>query len=449
MYRGLNAFDSDDFPRKEMTMKEIFAPLEILLGEVARWNDVHLDFTDLPHDTKFPNYPVSVLTMLESFSVRTFQPHPRHTTSLVPNYMKWISSIAESSPSLQKFATYGGGSISHLSGYNSTHSVPWGRLTSLTLERVSEKLALYILQSSSSLVECTFSDMGHYIDWNYDLHHAEPQLRDDIMVNGLEKLSVTAQHDLDVFWTHLIVPNLQELDIYMLPSSRQWHQGEDLVQCLTRSGSVLDAGPVPIPGLATGVPSNTFTRGPPISRLVLRNCNMRSRLGACAMLLSESLREVAVIDQAIVDDTIIKLLTLPDMAEAAPEDDGGDGDGAKTSQMLCPRLEQLTLIRCISASDGLTSQMVRSRWLPSTTNVADAEDEEDNELANAPRKLKFVRIEFSNPQHGEDVYQLEEMYDEGLKGRVGMKRNVELIKRKVVNPIPANVPVLQRPPLWG
>lgn len=467
-YRGRNAFDREVFPRTRKSMKNIFMPLETLSGYMARWENVYLDLSDLPHDTKLPDYPVSAEMILETLSVRTFEPHRRHSASLIPSYMRWISSLAESSPKLEKFSSYGRGSISHLSGYNSTHSVPWSRLTSLTLEHVSERLALYILQSSSSLVECTLSDVGHYVDWIQNQHLVEPQIRDDIVIHRLERLDITAQQDLDIFWTHIIVPNLRELDIYMLPSSRQWHQGEDLVQCLVRSGSVPDTD-LSGPGLAAST-ATTNMRGPPITRLMLRNCNMRARLGPCARLLSETLREFSVIDQAMVDDAIVELLTLPEMDKTADIKGESDGDEVKPSA-LCPRLEQLTLVRCIAASDGLTSRMVKSRWLPEpeahpTVNVAWGKGKDDETAV--PRKLKFVRIEFSSPKHAEDFHQLEEMYAEGLKGRVEMKKeyvsftsnnlprransihlSVKLAKQQVVRPVPAHVPVLQPPPLWG
>ncbi|KAF9067988.1 hypothetical protein BDP27DRAFT_1328098, partial [Rhodocollybia butyracea] len=216
----------------------------------------------------------------------------------------------------------------------------------------------------------------------------------------------------------------------MLPGSRQWHQGDDLVQFFRRSGLILDAEPA---GLAISAQAlMSVTRGPPISHISLRNCNIPSRsLGSCVKLLSESLRELIVIDKATIDNELVKLLTLPDLV------DNGQHIEATNEQesMLCPKLEHLTLVNCINATDGLTSQMIKSRLIRNCENL---------------QQLKSVRIEFSQSAYAEDFYQLEKMLKEGLNGGVSMKKGVTLARRKThfERLAPANVPVLQPPPLW-
>ncbi|KAJ4493295.1 hypothetical protein C8R41DRAFT_919513 [Lentinula lateritia] len=456
MYQGRNAFFDDDLLSKET----LFAPLEALLVHLARWQNVYLDISNVPNDAIFIPCPPSEPMILKTLAIRTFEFHPRHTTSLIPVFMDWIASLAECSPSLDSFISYGRGYITHLSGFNSFCSVPWSRLTTLTLEHVSETLALFILQRSFSLVSCNFAGLGHYLDWIPDNQHAGPQLRDEIFLPKLTVLTIITENDIDRFWGHLIVPNLQELEVHMLPSARQWHQGEDLVQFFRRSGSVFAAGSDTMPATTSTLIQGplTSTRGPPISRLVLRNCNMRSRLGVCVKLLSDSLRDLSVTDKAMVDDAIMKLLTFPDrLTENTAALPGQDTDNQNTdlgneNVFLCPRLEQLTLRRCIAAADGKTSRMVKSRWTLPSPGFSDGRidgdvDKEGDELA---RKLRCVHIEFSNPEHAEDFDVLKEMYSTGLGGDVVVKKGVKLAKRKTTaeNPPPVNVPVLQPPPLW-
>ncbi|KAJ3731626.1 hypothetical protein DFJ43DRAFT_373612 [Lentinula guzmanii] len=395
MYQGQNTLVEGN----GSTMSKLFAPLETLLIHLSRWRNVYLDFSDLPPNASFLPYSPSEAMILEKFAIRTFEFNPRYTTPLIPTFMDWISSVAECSPALHDFNSFGKGHISRLSGFNSLHSVPWNRLTTLTLERVSEILALFILQRSSSLVSCFFSGLGHYSDWIPDSQHAGPQLRDEIFLPKLTVLSVTAENDIDRFWGHLIVPNLQELEVWMLPSARQWHQGEELVQFLRRSGSVIathsDIPHVAMSSLMQG--PLVSRRGPSISRLVLRNCNMRSRLGAVARLLSDSLRDLKVIDKAMVDDSIMKLLTYPerhgDKTALNPKLNASNQTDLEAERIfLCPHLEQLTLRRCIAVSDGATSRMVKSRWLPPSLNSSrdgvDVEKENDELALNLKCDLK-------------------------------------------------------------
>ncbi|KAJ4475552.1 hypothetical protein J3R30DRAFT_566041 [Lentinula aciculospora] len=445
MYQGQNTFLEGD----HSSTKKLFTPLEALMLHLSRWKNVYLDFSDLPHNTIFQPWSRPEPTILETFAIRTFEFHPRHTTLLVHTFMDWVSSLAESSPTLDRFTSYGGGYISRLSGFNSFHAVPWSRLTTLTLEHVSEILALFILQRSFSLVSCEFSGLAHYPDWIPDDQQAGPQLRDEIFLPKLMVLSVTAENDIDGFWGHLIVPNLQELEVYMLPSTRQWHQGEDLVQFLRRSGSVFTAGSDTMPTTASALVQGplTITRGPPISRLVLRNCNMRSRLSACAKLLSDSLKDLSVIDKAMLDDAIMNQLTFPDRTtDSFAESEEG-------YVFVCPHLEQLILRRCIAAADGITSRMIKSRWdIPNSNSYhGRVKVDMDRESDAHTRKLKSVCLEFSDPKHAEDVFVLNDMYSAGLEGGVIMKKGIKLAKRKTLlgNIAPSNVPMLQPPPLWG
>ncbi|KAF9065678.1 hypothetical protein BDP27DRAFT_1424549 [Rhodocollybia butyracea] len=408
IYRGRNSFDGGD--NRSTVIEKMFAPLELLSEHLVRWRDVYVDLSDLPHNTRFrPSSLLEEELMLETFAVRTFKPHPRHNThSLIPNYMNWISKLAESSPNLYKFDAYGDGPITRLFGINTPDSVPWIRLTILTLEHVSETLALHILQSSARLLECTFADLGRYIDWIANL--PLPQLRDNIVVPRLTTLRITAEGDIDSFWDRLIIPSLQELKVYMLPGSRQWHQGDALVQFFQRSGLILDAE---LAGLAISAQAlMSVTRGPPISRISLRNCNIPSRsLGSRVKLLSESLRELIVIDKATIDNELVKLLTLPDLVDNGQHIEATD----EQESILCPKLEYLTLVNCINATDGLTSQMIKSRLMHNCETL---------------RQLKSVLIGFSQSGHAEDFYQLEKMLKEGLNGGVSIKKGVTLARRK-------------------
>ncbi|KAJ3757775.1 hypothetical protein EV360DRAFT_83680 [Lentinula raphanica] len=449
MYQGTNANLEED----HYTMSKLFRPLETLLVHLSRWRNVYLDFSDLPPNAQFAPYVPSENLMLEKFAMRTFKFHPRFASyELISTYMDWISSLAEYSPALRDFASYGTGHISRLSGFNSFYSVPWKSLTTLKLEHVSETLALYILQRSSSLISCDLTGLAHYPDWIPDLQHAAPQLREEIVLPKLRALSVTAEQDIDRFWGHLILPNLEELEIWMLSSARQWHQGEELVQFLRRSGSVavVDSDMVtPTSFLTHG--SLTSTRGPPISRLVLRNCNMRSRLASVARLLSDSLRDLRVIDTALLDDAFMELLTFPEriieQIVAPTAQSNVEQSMERKETALCPRLEQLTLRRCITASDGRTSQMIQSRVL---LPVADSSHGGDDESESGVCKLRSVRLEFSNPDHAEDVDLLREMYKAGLDGEVVMQKGVSLSYKKVKSgKMSAHVPVLDKPSSWA
>ncbi|KIK64322.1 hypothetical protein GYMLUDRAFT_240883 [Collybiopsis luxurians FD-317 M1] len=468
MYRGLNFFDEEKgFPRNPETMNSVFTPLKILLEHLGRWRNVYFDLSNLPYNMDFsPSssfQPNSLI--LHNFSVRTFEPHSIRfrTAPLIPTYMDWISELAQNSPGLRKFASYGGGLISHFSGVNSSYSIPWNHLTTLTLERVSETLALFILQSSSSLIKCTFGGLGHYVDWFPSFNNNNiitgPQLRDEIIARKLTGLSITAGNDIDRFWTTLTAPNLRELEIYMLLDARQWHQGDELLQFLTRSGTVLDSAGL---GLGPAVPIST-ARGPPISRLVLRNVKIHTRLGACVKLLTDTLEELAVIDKTTVDDSFMDLLTFPTGVDPAASSPGSGMESTEEEKsFLCPRLQTLTLQRCISCLDGRTSQMIRSRWYSPALSATSGLDEdgdanmcegvkdlehrsEEGDIGNdssteayhiprryygnatsyeppKPRKLKSVWIEFLNSNHAEDVFLLEEMMREGLGGEVKLKK---------------------------
>ncbi|KAJ3761504.1 hypothetical protein EV360DRAFT_80160 [Lentinula raphanica] len=226
-------------------MSKHFRPLETLLVHLSCWRNVYLDFSDLPPNAQFAPYVPSENLLLEKFAMRTFKFHPRFASyELISTYMDWISSLAEYSSALRDFSSYGTGHISRLSGFNSFYS------------------------RSSSLISCDLTGLAHYPDWISDFQHAAPHLREDTVLPKLRTLSVTAEQDIDRFWGHLILLNLEKLEIWMLSSARQWHQGEELVQTLRRSGSVavVDSDIVtPTSFLTHG--SLTSTRGPPISRL--------------------------------------------------------------------------------------------------------------------------------------------------------------------------------------
>ncbi|ESK89208.1 hypothetical protein Moror_5193 [Moniliophthora roreri MCA 2997] len=382
--------------------------LSMLSKHLLRWEKVYFDLSQLPAFVEFPStFPFSEskvpVLKIQDLQLRSFDYHHRHNgRRLIPAVQQWISSLMGCAPSLDTFASYGPGRLDRL-------VVPWDQLTSLKLEAVTANRCLKILEVAPKLVSCHFGIKR--------VREPSFQLPLGITHRKLCRLSITADVDVGDFFEPLMIPGLQELEIAVTAKAdrEQWHQQAELLAFLARSYCPLEVLTLRRPSLTENVLFQCLSRVPSLKHLEITFNSQRSG--------------------ELVGDRLVEKMTVPGRPLGIEK---GTSD---PNELICPALESLILIRCISESleDGLLGRMIESRWnaarKPSAVLVA---------------KLAHLQIEFHSEDHWVDNERLQALHSRGLLGKTRASRDVTLRKPVgLVRDPPARVPVLPLPHAWG
>ncbi|KAK7455193.1 hypothetical protein VKT23_011066 [Stygiomarasmius scandens] len=392
--------------------RDLFRILRVMVEHLSQWESVYIDISDMPYDAPFPSYldhtlsQISTLTALKSLSVHTFQLHPRHTSDqhpLIPAYFNWLSTLALLAPSLQSYHRYGDSYKSEVL------SIPTQNLTTLYLERITEYNCLRVLKGSPRLVECHFARIHFGGEWNH--------LQVPVRASGLRKLILEPQEtNFDTFLPGLVCPNLEHLEI--LADLRSMRYRYNPLRCVH---SFLQQSSCP---LLTLILRPILLSGP--------------SLEDCLNLLSSTLTTFAASGLENVDSRRVRQTTWQPATSSYCLEDRVLERLTYTGEpgtILCPRLENIILHRCINAAEGKLGDMIESRWRtdPQVGHVA---------------RIKRVDIELFKSDCQADVDKLEGIFAEGLQGSVRLAPGVRLAAKDAVDETPSNVPILQRPSNW-
>jgi hypothetical protein len=237
----------------------------------------------------------------------------------------------------------------------------WANLQKLSLlVDMSVAHCFQLLEQCPNVVECGFSSlkMTSEVRETYCL----------ILLPRLRSLMVATDQNLKTFFDHLCMPALEELALESFSSSfagfPEWSQSAFL-DMLCRSSC-------------------------PLSRLQFYFMKLSSEnLIACLQATEGSLVELTIHSAfglpMYVNDIVLRLLTHRNDAEF---------------RCLCPKLEVLSLLSCITCLNGTLADMVESRWRV------------DSSTTFPITRLRMVELRDFRPR--EDVLRLKKLVKEGL-----------------------------------
>ncbi|THU84623.1 hypothetical protein K435DRAFT_870094 [Dendrothele bispora CBS 962.96] len=397
----------------------LFELLRALVEHLSRWESVYLDLSGIPHNVQFPSdrfdhvlNQIPSLPKLKNLEIRTFQTpgrrltrHPYNDRPFIPLYFGWLSTLALLAPSLERYSRYG-------DGYrNNLLTIPTHKLTNLYLEGMSEVDCLQLFQSSPSLVEVHFSKISS----------VGRRLQGTFRAPGLRKLILEPQKtNLHFLFSNLNSPKLTHLEILAdhLPDPRYRGSPIDTLHSFFQQSLC------------------------PLTTLVIRPILLTDKaLENCLTVVSSTLTTFIGSGLEKVDVKRIRQTTWqPENLTYCIGDSimerliySGEPDA-----ILCPRLENVTFHRCVSASEGKLGDFIESRWRT---------DSQTNHVA----RIQKVDVELFQSDCRVDVKKLEGMFKEGLQGGLRMAPGVQtpMKEDEICKELsPKNVPVLQPPSNW-
>lgn len=346
--------------------------LEPLIAEIFRWEVIDIDMRQLPFHLDLP----SISAPLEAHMLRHLEIRPNappdwwSVINQPPRSYPWLSILLDSAPLLSSFASHGQHEIIDW-------DIPWHQFTCVRLTGCAEIVCLDTLQKTPNVQHCVLSGLTNTFYGNV------PTFTPAIL-RDLQSLLIHSDVDLQVLFSNLILPDLQNLEIYVVSSQA--------------SG---------IPANSEGMEEPFLTllerSACPISALALHSVIISSRgLLRCLLILSNSLARLTMAGGPFnyspsrnntrgMTMDIIQALTYT---------------GAHN--FLCPHLEQLVL-KCVTSSpDGMFSDMIESRVVRARTSSITT--------------LHFVQVEFLAHEHEDDVRRLNELYAKGLAGSVSISQ---------------------------
>ncbi|KAK7030385.1 hypothetical protein VNI00_014129 [Paramarasmius palmivorus] len=376
--------------------------LSVLSKHLLRWEKVYLDLSQLPEFVEFPStLPLSEskvpVLRIQDLGLRSFDYHHRHNgLRLIPAIQQWISSLMGCAPSLHTFASYGPGRLDRL-------VVPWDKLTNLSLEAVTANRCLKIIELAPNLVSCHFGIK----------RVREPSFQLPLEINhaALKQLTITADMDVGDFFEPLSLPELSELEIVVTTKAdrEQWHQQAELLSFLQRSCCPLEVLVLRKPSLTENILLQCLSNVPSLKQLEISfNSSSSGKL---------------------IGHSLLQKMTI--------NGNSSDKDDLKPNELLCPLLESLVLIRCLSESleDGALGEMVASRWSNPSAQV----------------RLSYLVVEFHRDDHWADNEHIQALHRQGLHGKTWVSRGTTLRKPTAVmsKDGSTNIPVLPIPVAWG
>ncbi|KAJ7029352.1 hypothetical protein C8F04DRAFT_1116683 [Mycena alexandri] len=345
----------------------VFKVLELLLLNMHRWRAASFDFSQYAPPI---NYPSSLTAQgapqLERFEIHPFSWSPLLGALTIP----WLAAVV-SAPLLHSFT-------SHLGKFPSAFfsRIPWGQLTYLRLEtRLSEFACLFILQSTSNLVECYLLNVRH--EFVEDVPTFDPLL--PAVPPHLRTLGVASQVGFDRLFRFLVTPSLQTLEIATRSTQMRWDHLQ-FMAFLRRS--------------TCSITSLTL-RDLFVSRLA--DAELREVL----VYLAHSLTSLAITSDIPGTPVGIQNTLLRGLAYRS------------TGHVLCPQLENLVLQIGAFVSDGELGRMVESRWAGHRQDPA--------RIA----RLNNVDIVCATDTHTLDIRELNRLFEQGLQGRVRMLNKLQ------------------------
>lgn len=340
----------------------IVAVFHLLLHNFHRWQSISSKTSFEP-----PPIPKGVVALfLEHIDVRFYLPDNLQEA-------KYCTDLVAAAPNLRSYVENG-------SDYDIPAKMPWSQLHKFVFsEPVLPLDALSFLDRAKSL-EVFCSAMASSPDSLAEL----PPFRTTSMIRSMT-LAGWRLREVDAFLSRLDTPNLDTLDLIFLANS------------LTRamvSKLRLRCSLGIFPFLLSA--SDSFR----LSSLGLNNLMIdESEFIKCLRILSPSLTDLRIRIQGflppldVVSNNVLKSLTCY---------------GSTQPEALCPSLRSLTLDRCVSADDGILSDMVRSRRLVVNTSSTGV-------TLTTLRRLDVV---FTIHTHPADEKRLNELYENGLRGAV-------------------------------
>ena len=321
--------------------------MQLLFEHVHRWKTIHLEFSRPEFFPYFPEMDHWKADILQSLRI---------TTSGVYSLpLSWIAILA-SSPKLRVWRECG--------GYSYSSALPL--LESLrTLQLavpVSTSEAFRILQSLPSLEHLS-------IQLDKESNSTRAILPVFSMLKSLD-ISLTAPSSLQVLFLGIHVPNLEHLGFHFLEfSSFDLHMNQVKNFLKKTSGQ--------------------------ITSFSIRNmCITEDVLLELLTILSPYLKRFEILADS----------TLTSADYYAIENVGDKTIRALTptseEQPLCPRLEHITLERCLQAQDGVLSEMAESRYQSSS---------------NVLSRLCCFQVVFRYHTHPIDTTRLRKLQAEGLR----------------------------------
>ncbi|KAJ7154227.1 hypothetical protein C8R46DRAFT_1119080 [Mycena filopes] len=341
--------------------------LELFLLNMYRWRAISFDFSQYAPPI---NYPPSLTAQgapqLERFEIHPFSWSPLLGALPIP----WLAA-AVSAPLLHSFT-------SHLGKFPPAFfsRIPWGQLTYLRLEtRLSEFACIFILQSTSNLVECHLLNLRH--EFIEDIPSFDPLLPVDLP--HLVTLSVASQVGFDRLFRLLVAPSLQTFEIATRSTQMRWDHSQ-FMAFLQRSTCAI---------------TSLTLRDLFISRIA--DAELRHLLDR----LSDSLTALAITSDIPGTPVGIQTSFLRALAYSS------------TAPVLCPQLERLVLQIGAFAADGELARMVASRWAGHVRDPARIV------------KLQHVDVVCATDTHAVDIRELNRLFEEGLEGSVRMLNKVQ------------------------
>ena len=364
-----------NLPLPYPTAMLITATWHLLLQNFHRWRSISCKTTFEP-----PPIPKGVVALfLEHIDINFYFENElqaeKYCTSLVaaaPNLRSYVNNVADESD------------VDDESDYGVPANMPWAQLHKLVFSRPVLPLdALAFLDQAKSLEVFCF-----VMACSPDSLAESPPFRTTSMIRSMT-LAAWRPREVDAFLSRLNTPNLDTLDLICLADSSTLTFVSNLrLHCSVRI----------FPFLSNA--SDSFR----LSSLGLHNLMIdESEFIKCLRILSPFLIDLRIRTQGffsslnVVSNNVLKSLTCY--------------GSTQSRQPLCPILKSLTLERCVSANDGVLSEMVQSRRLA-------VNRPSDSSITVTVTMLRRLDVVFTVHTHPADEKRLNELYENGLCGAV-------------------------------
>ena len=286
--------------------------LQVLFDEVHRWSSISISIS-CDEFTAFPTFnrttKASILGVVE-VAIPFAEQAPE---------IQWIILLIQHSPRLHTFI-----------GNGPRMTLPLARLplAQLSIFKLSSPIssphALEIVGQMPVLSIC-------HLVLNYPAYSDDPTPR-QIVCTACE-LRITVRADISQFFTPLLVPNLDTFELHLASNPRNTALRQNLLQFLRKTEGRL----------------TSFS----IRNLFIKDVDLLD----CLNIVSPHLKQLHILVDRLTSSEFNDVENFTGcVIEALTH--GEDIPGRK---ILCPRLENLTLERCIGAEDGQLSRMIASR----------------------------------------------------------------------------------------